>query len=305
MVASNRKNNTSKGFAEEELKESLILGSFPVTRSRSKGLKLPPLAEGCKNPTTGGQTSDQRQEYSPEDTKVASDQKKKNSKVASSHKKKNAKVASSHKNKKVKAASYQKKKNAKGVPKKSNKAVAKNPTPVGLTSEELQKYSREDFDYKEFHGPVFGIPPLRRIVDTQIRPKIPRFILRGTLDVKAAMEYHNRRCNGNYSGYKFPLQMKSQVVGGGHLDFITFELRKRGGHDYEKFQAILHTAPAPGEAVEPKVLMCRPELGFAPERTLRFMVGGPSTLLGVKSYVVWIYCFMVELGLGNVELQKF
>ncbi|XP_058188371.1 uncharacterized protein LOC131304927 isoform X3 [Rhododendron vialii] len=261
MVASNRKNNTPKGFTEE-LKESLILGfvGFPVTRSRSKDLKLPPLAEGCKNPTTGGHTSDQRQEYSPDDTKVASDQKKKNSKVASSYKKKNAKVASSHK-----------KKNAKGVPKKSNRAVAKNPTPVGLTSEELQKYSREDFDYKEFHGPVFGIPPLLKIVGSQIRPIIPKYILRGNLDVKAAMKYHNRRCNGNYSGYKFPLQMKSQVVGGGHLDFITFELRKPGGDDYEKFQAILYTAPGAGEAVEPKVLMCRPELGFAAKRTLRFM----------------------------------
>ncbi|KAF7152718.1 hypothetical protein RHSIM_Rhsim01G0038200 [Rhododendron simsii] len=242
MVASNRKNSTPKG---------------------------------CKNPTTGGQTSDQRQEYSPEDTKVAS-----------SHKKKNAKVASSPKKKKVK-----------GVPKTSNKAVAKNPTPVGLTSEELQKYSREDFDYKEFHGPVFGIPPLRKIVGTQIRPIIPKYIWRGNLDVKAAMEYHNRRCNGNYSGYKFPLQMKSQVVGGGHLDFITFELRKPGGDDYEKFQAILYTAPAAGEAMKHKVLMCRPELGFAAKRTLRFMVGGPDTLLGVKSYVVWIYCFMVELGM--------
>ncbi|KAG5564166.1 hypothetical protein RHGRI_000379 [Rhododendron griersonianum] len=270
------------------MKESLILGfvGFPVTRSRSKDLKLPPFVEGCKNPTTGGQTSDQRQEYSPDDTKVASDKKKKNSKVASSHKKKNAKVASSHKNE-----------NAKGVPKKSNKAVAKNPTPVGLTSEELQKYSREDFDYEEFHGPFFGIPPLLKIVGTQIRPKIPKFISRGYLDVKAAMFYHNRRCNGNYRSYKFPLQMKSRVVGGGYLDFITFELRKPGGDDYEKFQAILHTAPPPGEAVEPKVLMCRPELGFAAKRTLRFMVGGPSTLLGVKSYVVWIYCFMVELGM--------
>ncbi|XP_058180143.1 uncharacterized protein LOC131298673 isoform X3 [Rhododendron vialii] len=259
MVASNRKNNTPKGFAEEELKESLILGfvGFPVTRSRSKDLKLPPLAEGGKNPTTGSQTSDQ--EYSPEDTKVASDQKK-NSKVASSHKKKNAKVASSHK-----------KKNAKGVPKKSNKAVAKNPTPVGLTSEELQKYSREDFDYKEFHGPVFGIPPLLKIVGSQIRPIIPKYIFRGNLDVKAAMKYHNRRCNGNYCGYKFPLQMKSQVVGGGHLDFITFELRKPGGDDYEKFQAILYTAPAAGVAVEPKVLMCRPELGFTAKPTFRFM----------------------------------
>ncbi|KAI8570302.1 hypothetical protein RHMOL_Rhmol01G0023800 [Rhododendron molle] len=185
MVASNRKNNTPKGFAEEELKESLILGfvGFPVTCSRSKDLKLPPLVEGCKNYTTVGQTSDQRQECSPEDTKVASDQKKKNSKVASYREKKNAKVASSRKKKKVK-----------GVPKKSNKAVAKNPTTVGLTSEELQKYSREDFDYKEFHGPVFGIPPLRKIVGTQIRPIIPKYILRGNLDVLAAMEYHNRRC---------------------------------------------------------------------------------------------------------------
>ncbi|KAG5564164.1 hypothetical protein RHGRI_000378 [Rhododendron griersonianum] len=270
------------------MKESLILGfvGFPVTRSRSKDLKLPPLAEGCKNPTTGGQTSDQRQEYSPEDTKVASDKKKKNSKVASSHKKKNAKVASSRK-----------KKNAKGVPKKSNKAVAKNPTPVALTSEELQKYSREDFDYKEFHGPVFGIPPLLKILTSRALPVIPKYILRANLDVVAAMEYHNHRCDGNYCGYKFPLQMKSQVVGGGHLDFITFELLKPGGDDYVKFQAILYTTTAAGEAAVPKVLMCRPELGFAAKRTLRFMVGGPSTLLGVKSYVVWIYCFMVELGM--------
>ncbi|XP_058188399.1 uncharacterized protein LOC131305398 isoform X2 [Rhododendron vialii] len=218
------------------------------------------MAERCKNPTTGGQTSDQLQEYSPEDTKVAS-----------SHKKKNAKVASSHKKKKVKVASYQKKKNAKGVPKKSNKAVAKDPTPVGLTSEVLQKYSHEDFDYKEFHGPVFDMPPLLKILTSRTRPIIPKYILRGNLDVVAAMEYHYRRCKENYCGYKFPLQMSSQVVGGGHLDFITFELLKPGGDDYVKFQAILYTTAAAGEAAVPKVLMCRPELGFAAKRTLFFM----------------------------------
>lgn len=86
--------------------------------------------------------------------------------------------------------------------------------------------------------------------------------------------------------------MKSRVVGGGYLDFITFELRKAGGDDYEKFQAILHTAPPPGEAAVPKVLMCRPELGFAAKRTICFMV---RALCFTRLYIAWIVYGPYEL----------
>jgi len=134
----------------------------------------------------------------------------------------------------------------------------------GLTQEQRQEYSREDIPDSVFRGGVLVAKAVVRITETQVHPRIPDSFIRGSCSAEEAVEYYNSyQCNKKYYAMWMPIRMKTKVVGGGYLDFITLMCREVGGDAHEKLQAIVYTGPGPEEVCE--VLMCRPLLSSSPD----------------------------------------